>query len=399
MDTMPRIKDQVPVTMIKNDLLLGEKRSPRFNGSICRFKDKVYFGYRYYGPNGKTTIGLSILNDKYQAVEHVPIDVPVHGTTGIIEDCRLFTHEGKLWMSFVEVDIVGRSCRAIQRLVQFGARFSAAQDHHLKYGRNYDKQEKNWMYFSTPDGLKFVYDLTTQEVVRMDKSTPINIGKEKPIFWGLGHLRGGSPLLPHTWNGQPCYLGTYHGGTDHEWLRRRYSLGFVAIDAKAPHKILGLSYPMVYGCEEEPYCGQGNPRCVFPSGIIDKGGLWDVSCGINDTTNYVLHFDKNKVDEAIVPIEWFQQDNGRCFLIHKDLKVRTQFGDEMASTLGYKVRHSGKTGSTYMVKTEDPFLLKSLEGQDGVVDIPIQQYEDMHQALMSRQLSYCKVPEYLKKKK
>ena len=393
-DHIPSISDQGFVAhKIDNEKLLGEPGTPRFNGSIVRFKGKLLLGYRYYNPKdeGKTQIGIAELDEDYNVVQNTHVNLTPHGSTRIFEDCRLFEHNGKLYMSFAELDIIGYpSFRVIQRLVQLGTLLQQARDFRLHVGGNYKKVEKNWSYYSDNGVLRCIYDIPTQHTFDVDEvnGVAVNEQKGKPIIWSMGHLRGGTPLLPF----EDGFIGFHHTGTDHEWLMRRYGMGVFTFKNK---RLTGLSYGFLYGTQREEWCGKGNPRCVFPSGIVDDGDKYLVSCGVNDTFNSIVEVPKTLVAKYIEPISHFEKDHGRCFRIRKRKPIMTLFGTEY---VGLLVGLSGIHGCTHIFKTEDCYAIASLEKSKNVEDITLEEYERLASGLRVRNQGYT-IPDYILKKK
>lgn len=400
-ETEPSAKDHIPSVesqgfvfhKIDNSKLLGNSGTPRFNGSIVRHKGKLLLGYRYYNPqaDGKTQVAIAELDDSYQPVANYHINLPPHGSTRIFEDCRLFEHNGKLYMSFVELDIFGYpNFRAIQRLVQLGKNYQQAVDFRLKVGRNYKSVEKNWSYYSDNGRLRCVYDIPQQHFFAVDEANcaACQESKGKPIMWNMGHLRGGTPLIPH----EGGFIGFHHTGTDHEWLIRRYGMGtYIVRDGQ----VTDISPSFIYGTKEEEWCGAGNPRCVFPAGVIDDGDKFLVSCGVNDTFNAVIEIPKETAVKDLRPVSHYHTDHSRCWRIKKPRPILTLFGKE---PVGMISAVSGIYGRTHIFKTEDPWAIRSLEAADNAEEISLDEYTTEEARLATRSPSIV-IPDYIRKKR
>lgn len=402
-DHIPSLSDQgFEVVRLDNDILMGRKGTPRFNGSIIDFEGKTLIAYRYYEPNMdyKMQIGITELDEEFKPIpktsRHIRI-VP-HGSTGIFEDCRLFIHNNKLWMSFSELDLVAipHNPRVIQRCVQLGKNLSQAQDTRIKYEENYKKVEKNWMFASGGEGnLRFIYDLPTMNRAIVDPSGNCDrIKGGQKICWNIGYLRGGTPLVPYTDN---TLIGFYHISTHSQWLLRRYGMGAIVVDNDTL-ALVSMTYPFLYGSRYEEYCGSGNPQVVFPSGAVEREDYFAVSCGVNDTFNAVVKVPKEKITSELLPAHHFHTDNGRCWRVTGSHSIDSLEGKSQMGTI---ISHSGTHGPTRLIKTEDEYSVKFLEQAPFAEEIPLSAYEGRIAMLESRMSSIPQgsLPDYLRKRK
>lgn len=393
-DRIPSLRSQgFTVHKIDNDKLLGNKGTPRFNGSIVRFDGKLLMGYRYYNPldEGKTQIAIAELDETYTPVANTHVNIIGHGSTRIFEDCRLFVHNEKLFMSFAEIDIINYpSFKVIQRLVMLGKSLSQAKDFRIKTGRNYKSVEKNWSYFSDNGKLKCIYDIPTETVFEVDEVTgdARNVRTGAPVIWPDGHLRGGTPLIPMEGGG---YIGFHHTGTEHEWLLRRYGMG--AYTANGNGQVTAISKSFIYGTKNEEYCGSGNPHCIFPVGVVDDGDRYLVSCGVNDTFNAIVEVPKAFLTDLLKPKSYWREDHGRCWRIKGRPVVKTLFG---AEHVGKLIKVSGVSGHEYIYKTCDEYAIASLEKCAAATEITLSEYSQAESQIATRNYSNA-IPEYLKK--
>lgn len=340
----------------------------RFNASSCQFRDKRYTAYRTM-VEGMSKIAVRVEDADGQVLEDKVIEIAPHGSISSFIDPRLFVYKDGLWLSCAEKDLVtAPGFRTIVRCVKLGKSLNQSQDLRIPFGHNYKGHEKNWMFFEHEGELHFVYDLTKQQVVKVNPyGKPVQEWKGDALQWTMGFLRGGSPMIPY----KGGYIGFYHSGTDHAWQLRRYGLGLVEIEGEPPFRIRRLSNPFMFGSRFDEFCGAGNGNCIFVSGIEQKEDGLVAVAGVNDTFNVRVTVPFEKVEELLLGVEKWLEGDSPCYKI-VNRPVPTIYGKEM---IGFPVKASGMGGRTYYAKTDDPILAASLDKLDHVSVLDKDDYE------------------------
>ena len=299
------------------------------NAGIFEWKGEVLMGYRCYSPrHGRTVIGISKLDSELNPSDKIILELPSKGTKGIQEDARFFTYNNKLHVIYTEIDhSVIPQWHATMRLARLNDDFTLDHMIPLHYGSNPDGIEKNWIFFTDGEKLNFIYDIRTSRVVNIHPNTG-RVKKEyedKQIYYPYGILRGGT--IPTKWDDDHL-IAFNHTSTDFKWLDRRYAFGAYLIQSKPPYKVTHLSIePLVYGSRQNLFCGGGNGKCIFPCGHIERNGNFLVSCGVNDTFNCIIQIPREKIEESLIEIEYYQEKHMRYFKGPKRGVLSGEYGD------------------------------------------------------------------------
>jgi len=381
---------------IDNNSLAGVENTCRFNGSIVDYNGKTLMAYRAYDPDTKNmNVFISELDEKYNVISNHKIGITKFMTVGIFEDPRLFVHRGELWMVFIELDF-SFAPRTMVRCTKLNDKYQYCGGFSTRFGKNGVHVEKNWIYLSHNNSMYMCYDLQNQKWLKIDESgQSTDISEEKSIVWDLGHLRCGTQFIKHT---DSTYISAYHGCTEHAWIHRRYYMGFVEVENKWPFRIVRLTNPMIIGSNDERWCGSGNGQCVFPAGIVDRGDEYHVSAGINDTFNKIIVFNKDKIESKLKPVSHFMESHAKCYIVDNPRQVQTMCCME---NLGRLIKVSGTEGRRYMIKTADPFAIKSIEALGGSLkSISLEEHKEISSKLDNRVFTYIEKldPIYTKKR-
>jgi len=367
----------IPNTAIPNERLSGN--SVKFNGSIIEWEGRRLLAYRRYDPvHGRMNLAISVLgNDWMPTGEHHVPAMPCKLGNERHEDVRLFVHKKRLWMACAEVynPTGSKGWHCSQRVFRLDKDFNPDHTLDIKVGKNFIGTEKNWAFFSWNDRLFFIYDTTTGNVIEVDDKTAdvINSWQHKRFHWPFGHMRGGTaPVFVKDLG----WLAFIHSATDHAWLKRRYSMSAVVFAPEPPFAITRLSrLPILYGTQQEAFCGSGNGQCIFPSGVILNGEQWDVSAGVNDTFNVILHLGAKKVIDGMVPADYYLQDRRQCYLSRNPRTVPFIAGPEYK----WLTLYAGGHGTVGILETDDPFARDALENDPEIsaktIKIPRDEYE------------------------
>jgi len=367
-------------TDIPNETLSGNY--VKFNGSIIDWEGRRLMGYRRYDlKHGRTNLAISELGADWMPTgNHWIPSFPTPLGNERFEDVRLFIHKDRLWMSCSEVYDKANSkyWRCNQRCYRLDKNFNPDRDLKIQVGRNFVETEKNWMFFSSGDQLYFIYDITNAHVYRVNDETGAVLGKwEGQRFkWPFGHMRGGTAPIRLADN---TFLTFIHSSTDsasnHQWLKRRYSMSAATFSATEPFQVLTLSRePILYGTRHEPYCGSGNSTCIFPSGIIHDGPAWHVSCGVNDTLSTVLHLHQDQIFKNMVAAGEFYRDPRTFWLTSHPRAILCTAAPE------YDWQHglmSKRRRNTHLWSTADVFAIRDLRSDPRMEEITAKEYEEL----------------------
>jgi hypothetical protein len=134
---------------------------------------------------------------------------------------------------------------------------------------------------------------------------------------------------------------------------------------------------LAIGTIEEAFCGAGNGRCIFPSGVIEVGDEYIVSCGINDTFNMLIIISKQWLSTRLKPAETFKNTPWRAFFGPiGTVPSLNPLGVDIEMT-----RMSGKSTPKGMIKTVDAVTIQALEQDPNYEEIPVQIFDDKMSSL------------------
>ena len=95
---------------------------------------------------------------------------------------------------------------------------------------------------------------------------------------------GGTPYLE-----RDGLLFAFLHSTRREHRRLDYAMAAVAIEAKPPFRVVGLTPTPIY-TPEQWVNGDWTLKIIFPMGAIRRGPDWVVSAGFNDSDVRLLRF-------------------------------------------------------------------------------------------------------------
>lgn len=276
------------------------------NCSMMPFGDKLYLAYRVGWFGSKVYIaqvheGMRVDSPKEIIINH-------EFAAGGIEDPRLFTHNGKLHMSFTGVRFTkGLNTIGRQLIVRLNANLEAEESWEPSYLWT-TQWEKNWQVFGNGGGLYAIYSIDPWRVVHLiqGKADPV-IEIEDAVKWRFGLARGGA--APYRLGNE--YYCFFHG-TDHSPRYTGglsvYTMGVLTFEAKYPFKPLRatkepilwpVTSDLAYNADAEAH---HKVASVFPCGAYHETDQWIVSYGHNDKTCRISSFDAAKIEERLCPI-------------------------------------------------------------------------------------------------
>ncbi len=324
-DKFPSIDDSgITHWDIPNETLIGSG-GERFNGCLFEWRGETLMSYRAYSPDhGRTVIAISRLDNNWNATDKTILSLPGKGSQQITEDARLFASQGELYCSYTEIDhSVNPAWHATMRLVRLNEDFTVDKFIPMTFGNNKDYAgiEKNWVFFEDGENLKFIYDISKMHVCQIHpQSGQVKAQWESnKIYYEHGLIRGGSSPTKYS---DDEMIAFYHTSTDFPWLERRYGMGVFTFDPKEPHKMKRISkVPLLMGSRNNPFCGSGNGKCIFPCGHIVKNDDFYVACGVNDTYNTILKFTVEQLEENLVPASTYHKKPVKYFFSNKQGNV------------------------------------------------------------------------------
>jgi predicted GH43/DUF377 family glycosyl hydrolase len=296
--THKAVGDQIASTQI-NRLALSKFG---YNPSLILHEGNWLMAYRWHPKNTpQTALALATLDANLNVTSNQQIEVP--NNLGSVEDPRLFTFKGDLFMSYVDSTWPNKPPKC---MVKYGKLLRApwrVQDAvAIPYGANDGtSMEKNWVFFAYNDKLHAIYQCHPDHVV-FETSEPKNLWKTKAAHWPWGAIRGGTSPVPYKGN----WLRFFHSGLDYDqapyW--RRYYVGALVMQSEPPFGVIKVSSkPVVVGSEscelnqaESAACVHYKQKVVFPGGCVESSGGWLVSCGVNDSQCVVLNVTEKELN-------------------------------------------------------------------------------------------------------
>jgi hypothetical protein len=265
-----------------------------YNCASIQWQNRAIRTYRFH-PNGTPKTLLAIQDGEATQQLKVPESLPAHS----LEDGRLFTHKGKLWLSYV-VSMWPKTPHCVMgygELFQDGGEWKLLKHIQPKYGRNdFGGMEKNWVFFDYDGKLYCIYGVANgqQTILHLEGDRVISEHKAPTPTWGYGEIRGGV-IVPH--NGK--LLRFFHSRTEptprmSDW---RYNIGVATMAAEPPFATLSVSaHPLLSGNEKyNPGCHHWKANVAIPYGAIDGGDRFLVSVGLNDCESAVVEIPKTQL--------------------------------------------------------------------------------------------------------
>ena len=162
-----------------------------------------------------------------------------------------------------------------------------------KEGRS--KMEKNWAPFEFGGLLHFVYTVNPHVVIRMEEDKTREVGRADNIFpWRNTALRGGcGPVLvgDEWWHWFHTVNTTRKG-------KLVYGLGLYTFQNRPPFLPLRRCSNVILVSDVELL--GWNKTVLFPCGsVLEPGGRWLISAGVNDRESRIYEFDHYEVEKRL----------------------------------------------------------------------------------------------------
>lgn len=301
-DTNAQIEGLAPLWTKRLDLP-ADLLTRSFNGSLLRWEGYWLLAYRH-GPRCL----VARLSEDWGVIRIVVVE-SARGR-GILherchlrqEDPRLWVHDGRLFMSFVGVDVRGKDdgvdgLGAHILYTELDENFRAIRAYYPHYeGRHI--WEKNWGFFSHDGDLYAVYSIKPHTILKIEGDHARKVYEtETPHAWTGGHLRGGAPpvrIRGHYWN---WFHGRIGVGAD-----AIYNTGVYAFDAKPPFAVAQMTpAPLQWADPDSRPKGDRSASVVFVAGATynESAGQWITSQGIHDDHVTVSEWDARSVADRL----------------------------------------------------------------------------------------------------
>lgn len=233
--------------------------------------------------------------------------------TGVY-DPRLFEYKKQLYIIFDKPIPIIASVRANPRKTlkrgMYIAKLNADRTGKLRpeeplflYTANQEAVEKNWGPLIHKGKLYFIYSLSPELIVleanlATGECTEVSRTKNTVSPAGYGHIRGGTQYIPIDDNN---YITMAHAtvfttqSAGKQGQKRAYFL--------MPHiiSVVNNKFIVSHGVQS-PILANITPRnhdyyaqVIFPGGLIDKDGEYQVLAGVNDQEAYLITLDKLKL--------------------------------------------------------------------------------------------------------
>lgn len=225
------------------------------------------------------------------------------------EDARLFTFQGRLYISFGLAVFPGNPntiipcSQAYSEITHDRDTWDLVDIKIPRYGNNnFQGCEKNWLFFEHANRLHFIYQIQPEQVVvplDADGVTPLPAYKSPAPQWQWGIMRGGTQPLEY----KGKWLRFFHsllqdGPNRQDW---QYFVGALVMEDKPPFKILEVSKsPVLRGSEKWDAslidCPHFKPNVVIAYGAIQNENGWTLSCGVNDCESVMFHIPEERLN-------------------------------------------------------------------------------------------------------
>jgi predicted GH43/DUF377 family glycosyl hydrolase len=277
-----------------------------YNPSICRFQGRLLMAYRVQAADGFSRLGIAELNDDFSVWSDRPLSFPGAIPPLHIEDPRLFTAGGRLYINFCEIDYSPpwEKCVFLLRLFELGADLSPLRELPLRFGRNGRRTEKNWIFFEGPEGdIRIIHSLAPKHTA-IDYERKLTIQSPGIAAWPYGSLSGRSTAVRMDADNYLCMVG---GHQPHAERKAIYWMGACTFSAQWPHRLTGITQePLAWASAESmtilnPQNRGWHPLCIFPSGLMVERNAAIVAMGVNDSWSALLRYPLDGIRARLVP--------------------------------------------------------------------------------------------------
>lgn len=241
---------------------------------------------------------MAELDETLKPVSIKPIIPPNELKDNSMEDCRLFLHMEKLWLSWTVSQWPATEFRAVVAvgvLVEDEKSWRIKPWHIPNYGGNdFSTIQKNWLFISRGEKLFCWYGIVNNEqiVLHIEGARVEEVFKSKALPW-KSEIHGGA--ICEFESGNLLHIFNSHTVHSNRTLDR-YRIGAAELAGAPPFEMLRISTrPILVG--EEGACLDKNPRykssVVFCCGVIREGNEFLMSFGNNDNDCRLIRLTKD----------------------------------------------------------------------------------------------------------
>lgn len=161
--------------------------------------------------------------------------------------------------------------------------------------------QKNWVWWHRNGRLHLLYQSAPWIVATFSNhwidGRMVHVGV--PLTWNYGTIRGGTPPVEV----DSGMLTIMHSSTP--WLGRfrRYHAGAIIFNPEPPFQPLWITPEQLLSGTTAEHWGPRKPACVFPVGMIRRGGRVLITLGINDLRSGWLDAPIESITSRMVRID------------------------------------------------------------------------------------------------
>lgn len=260
-----------------------------YNPSLCLHNGKRYLTVRDHDRGDwRSNLYVAELDEQWNVISCQPIMPPLALRDNSHEDARIFSHDGKLKISWTCSQYPATQFRCavgVGELLQNDAGWSVGNYFFPKFGRNdFTGMEKNFAPFVVNGELHLWYGIINDEqiILRMAGGNVQEVMRSKALPWGWGPCHGGA--ICHLPNGNLAHILNTRTG-QLAVSTHRYHCTVAELSPSAPFQMLRISRrPVLYG---EEGCNLDGYRwwkgsVVFCCGALCEGADLMLAIGWND---------------------------------------------------------------------------------------------------------------------
>ena len=256
--------------------------------------------------NGKNSRVILTFADKefrgYQGDQKIVLKH--NGEEVDIEDPRLFSFKGEIWMAYNTT--LSGVASGIRQMYLAKLDLTNGLPSNIEPKRiAYDKveTEKNWTPFEYEGELYFISHLSKQNVFKVNPETgeAIEQSSQETVLWPYGQLRGGSPALVLNDNE---YITFFHSSKHYILAsgdqKNIYFAGALTFSRKPPFEILRMTKKPIM--DSSYYNTENSKLIIFPTGILLEDDKISMLSGKNDDHLILSEMSLARLEQYLEPI-------------------------------------------------------------------------------------------------
>lgn len=248
-----------------------------YNPSLIRWEGKLLCIYRYHpARNWVTKLRVAELNEKYEALNDLPVHIPDSRDDYSNEDARFFVHNGKLNISYTLATWPPKAVVGYGELEHHGNHWDVPMHNQVEYGHNdWSGLEKNHIFFTKGDALFCIYQVSPEQIVlQIEGDKVVSEWRTKSPHWPFGQMRGDSAPLP--WD-EKHDLRFFHSCARYPSGKFRYHVAALLQDREPPFQIRAVTRGPLFSGQPKLVTDRHHrkPNVVFGgSAIQDVNGIF-----------------------------------------------------------------------------------------------------------------------------